>query len=174
MVSTVSPKASETPSNPMPTCGKAAASTAAPQPPSTSQAVPRNSAVSLFARSIASSRRRMATAETSAQPRVKWWRLGGAGVVGLVHALRRGGMSGQHICRANRAGREVAAAVRAGATQAGVHAFGAEGAFVGADARLGALRRQVAVAAFAVRSQGQHERLRRMSGQDAATGPSGK
>src|SRR5687767_6242179 len=40
MVTTVRPKASETPSRPMPTCGKAAASTALPQPPSTSQNVP--------------------------------------------------------------------------------------------------------------------------------------
>ena len=44
MVSTVRPKASATPSRPMPTSGKAAASTALPQPPSTSQKVPMNSA----------------------------------------------------------------------------------------------------------------------------------
>ena len=39
MVSTVSPKASDTPARPMPTWGKAAASTALPHPPSTSQAL---------------------------------------------------------------------------------------------------------------------------------------
>ena len=44
IVSTVSPKASATPSSPIPTCGNAAASTALPQPPNTSQNVPRNSA----------------------------------------------------------------------------------------------------------------------------------
>src|SRR5690606_30780375 len=45
IVSTVRPKANETPSRPMPTLGKAAASTALPQPPNTNQKVPRNSAV---------------------------------------------------------------------------------------------------------------------------------
>ena len=44
IVSTVSPKANETPSNPMPTSGKAAANTALPHPPRTSQKVPKNSA----------------------------------------------------------------------------------------------------------------------------------
>src|SRR6185503_6416405 len=44
MVTTVRPNATETPSSPMPTFGKAAASTALPQPPSTSQNVPMNSA----------------------------------------------------------------------------------------------------------------------------------
>ena len=42
----VRPNASETPSNPIPTSGKAAARTALPQPPSTSQKVPTNSAES--------------------------------------------------------------------------------------------------------------------------------
>jgi hypothetical protein len=40
MVSTVRPKASETPTNPIPSSGKPAASTALPQPPKTSQNVP--------------------------------------------------------------------------------------------------------------------------------------
>src|SRR5688572_7231023 len=44
MVRTERPKAKDTPSNPIPTCGKAAASTALPHPPSTSQRVPKNSA----------------------------------------------------------------------------------------------------------------------------------
>src|SRR5712692_6555855 len=48
IVKTVRPKASETPSNPIPTFGKAAASTALPHPPRTSQNVPRNSAVHRF------------------------------------------------------------------------------------------------------------------------------
>ena len=47
MESTVSPKASETPAKPMPRSGYAAASTALPQPPSTSQKVPIASARSL-------------------------------------------------------------------------------------------------------------------------------
>src|SRR5437867_1580825 len=48
MVSTVRPKASATPCRPIPTLGKAAARTALPHPPSTSQAVPRNSAAALL------------------------------------------------------------------------------------------------------------------------------
>src|SRR5258708_37954164 len=48
IVKTVKPKASDTPARPMPTFGKAAASTALPQPPRTSQNVPTNSAASFF------------------------------------------------------------------------------------------------------------------------------
>jgi hypothetical protein len=48
IVNTVRPKANETPSNPMPTSGNAAAITALPQPPSTNQKVPINSAAYLF------------------------------------------------------------------------------------------------------------------------------
>src|SRR6266480_3751395 len=44
MVSTVRPKANATPTKPIPRLGKAAANTAAPQPPNTSQKVPKNSA----------------------------------------------------------------------------------------------------------------------------------
>src|SRR5271167_2739840 len=44
MVSTVNPKAKATPAKPIPRPGKAAASTAAPQPPNVNQNVPRNSA----------------------------------------------------------------------------------------------------------------------------------
>src|SRR5688500_1785014 len=46
-LSTVRPNASDTPRSPIPTAGKAAASTALPHPPRTSQNVPRNSAESL-------------------------------------------------------------------------------------------------------------------------------
>src|SRR5579883_1037036 len=46
MVKTVKPKANATPTNPIPRLGKAAARTALPQPPSTSQSVPMNSAAS--------------------------------------------------------------------------------------------------------------------------------
>ena len=52
MVSTVNPKAKLTPSKPMPTAGNAAARTALPHPPKTSQKVPMNSAVSLRDRGI--------------------------------------------------------------------------------------------------------------------------
>src|SRR6185295_6380952 len=48
IVSTVRPNASDTPARPMPTSGKAAARTALPQPPSTNQNVPMNSAASFF------------------------------------------------------------------------------------------------------------------------------
>src|SRR5215813_629379 len=44
MVNTVRPNAKATPRKPIPRLGKAAASTAAPQPPKTSQNVPKNSA----------------------------------------------------------------------------------------------------------------------------------
>src|SRR6187455_3079081 len=44
---TVRPNASDTPSRPIPTLGKAAASTALPHPPRTSQKVPIDSAASL-------------------------------------------------------------------------------------------------------------------------------
>src|SRR5262249_53128814 len=48
IVNTVRPKANATPSNPMPTLGNAAASTALPHPPRTSQNVPKNSAPSFL------------------------------------------------------------------------------------------------------------------------------
>lgn len=48
MVSTVRPKASETPASPIPTSGNAAAKMALPQPAKTSQKVPMNSAMYFF------------------------------------------------------------------------------------------------------------------------------
>src|SRR5215831_15453420 len=48
MASKLRPKASDTPRKPIPKFGKAAASTALPQPPKTSPNVPRNSARALF------------------------------------------------------------------------------------------------------------------------------
>src|SRR6056297_2059345 len=55
MVSTVRPKASETPAKPMPSSGKPAARTALPQPPKTSQKVPKASAASLLIIGVSSS-----------------------------------------------------------------------------------------------------------------------
>src|ERR1700722_5371438 len=52
MVRTVKPKARATPAKPMPNCGYAAAITALPQPPKTSQKVPKNSAVARLERCI--------------------------------------------------------------------------------------------------------------------------
>src|SRR5688500_14381896 len=52
MVTTVRPKASDTPTIPMPTSGNAAARTALPQPPNTSQKVPNSSATARFARGM--------------------------------------------------------------------------------------------------------------------------
>src|SRR5208282_553391 len=57
MVSTVKPKARATPTNPMPSVGKPAASTAAPHPPKTSQKVPKNSARARLLRVIRSPHR---------------------------------------------------------------------------------------------------------------------
>jgi hypothetical protein len=48
MVITVRPKANDTPSNPIPTLGNAAAKTALPHPPRTNQKVPINSAPYFF------------------------------------------------------------------------------------------------------------------------------
>src|SRR5689334_1523864 len=53
IVRTVKPKASDTPRKPMPKPGNAAASTALPQPPKTSQNVPMNSAIALLLKGIA-------------------------------------------------------------------------------------------------------------------------
>ena len=55
MVNTVRPNASATPIRPMPTFGNAAARTALPHPPRTSQNVPRNSALYCFISFISSS-----------------------------------------------------------------------------------------------------------------------
>src|SRR3546814_4594474 len=55
MVTTVKPKARATPAKPMPGSGTAAASTALPQPPRTSQKVPTNSAVRRCIRDIGTS-----------------------------------------------------------------------------------------------------------------------
>src|SRR5215471_7480089 len=52
MVSTVRPNANATPRKPMPSAGKPAASTAAPQPPKVSQNVPKNSAAARLVISI--------------------------------------------------------------------------------------------------------------------------
>src|SRR5664279_2914717 len=52
IVSTVRPNASATPANPIPRFGNAAASTALPQPPITSQNVPKNSAVARLVNDI--------------------------------------------------------------------------------------------------------------------------
>src|SRR5579863_8345179 len=52
MVRTVRPNARATPAKPIPSPGKAAASTALPHPPKTSQKVPMNSANALFDRFI--------------------------------------------------------------------------------------------------------------------------
>src|SRR5260370_19022967 len=48
MVTTLSPNASDTPTRPIPTCGKPAAITALPHPPNVSQNVPMASAASFF------------------------------------------------------------------------------------------------------------------------------
>src|ERR1039457_5568966 len=53
IVRTVKPNARATPRYPIPTFGMPAARTALPQPPKTSQKVPMNSAMALFAKGIA-------------------------------------------------------------------------------------------------------------------------
>src|SRR6478735_11717077 len=58
MVTTVRPKAAETPSRPIPTCGNPAAMTALPQPAKVSQKVPIASALHLRMSMLASSAQR--------------------------------------------------------------------------------------------------------------------
>ncbi|MEL2239902.1 hypothetical protein PAS25_02690 [Leclercia adecarboxylata] len=48
MVKTVNPKASETPTKPIPSSGNPAASTALPHPPNTNQNVPKHSAANFL------------------------------------------------------------------------------------------------------------------------------
>src|ERR1700751_5638805 len=74
----------------------------------------------------------------------------------LQHPLRRGRILQEPDRRADRARCEAAPAVGARPAERPVHAVGAEGAFVAADAGVWARRRQVAVAAFAVGSEGEH------------------
>ena len=83
------------------------------------------------------------------------WRSAAAG---LEHALGGGWELGQQASRSHRARRKAAAAVGAHAVQFVRRTAGAEGALEGADhgRRVG---RQVAVAAFAVGAQLQHEGL---------------
>ena len=78
----------------------------------------------------------------------------------------RGAMRERHArlpfpLRPDGPGREPAAAVRANVPQLGVHALGAEGAFVGADAGERGVRRQIAVAPLAVRTDLQGHRGQR-------------
>src|SRR2546423_15586900 len=73
------------------------------------------------------------------------------------YPLRRCGILRQHGERPDRAAREIAAAVRAAALQRALDAVVAERAFERTDHRVGRVRPKVAVAAFAVRSQCQHE-----------------
>ena len=74
----------------------------------------------------------------------------GAGSVRFVHALGRGGVVGQCLADPRRAGHQLARAVRAKALQAGFGTGAAEGAFEGADQRIGAVAGQVGIAALAV------------------------
>jgi large repetitive protein len=73
------------------------------------------------------------------------------------HALRRRRTLQQLLRRTDRPRHEIAAAIGAAVAEYVGRAIGAEGALVGADARLGRVRRQVAIATFAVGAQGQHE-----------------
>ena len=57
------------------------------------------------------------------------------------------------VRRPDRARREAAAAIRTDVAQLIVDAVGAEGALVGADARLRAVRRKILVAIFAIGSK---------------------
>src|SRR6185312_7252579 len=105
MVSTVSPKASATPRKPMPSAGTAAASTALPQPPSTSQSVPISSAASRLPNAMSPSRSlRSPTAngeaEADAKPAgegaaIQAFMAAGSGVSGHQAAVDRDGHSGE-------------------------------------------------------------------------------
>src|SRR5688572_27123027 len=68
-------------------------------------------------------------------------------------AHRRGRILAELLGGSDRTRLEIAAAIRADSGERPVHALGAEGALEGADARLLAVGRQVAAAAFAIGSQ---------------------
>src|SRR5437764_10534218 len=83
-------------------------------------------------------------------------RPGRAARVRLQSALGRSRMFGELVGGADRAAHQLAAAVWTAALEDRVGAAPAERALVGADHGLGRLRRQIAVAAFAVGTQLQH------------------
>ena len=62
----------------------------------------------------------------------------------------------QHVRGANRPGRKIPAAVRAHALQNCFGTVGAKGALISTNPRIPALRRQVPVTAFTIRTKFQH------------------
>src|ERR1700749_436882 len=100
MVNTVNPNANATPTKPIPSCGKAAASTADPHPPSTSQAVPMNSAASFLSINRLQCERDPRNRRPSAAARNRGGTLGLEGKPDSVgqfdHVDRRGGVDLDH------------------------------------------------------------------------------
>ena len=96
-----------------------------------------------------------------------------ATAVAFQHALRRRRISFELRRRADRARYKIAAAVRADAVEDRVGTVGAERALEGANARVGGMRRQIAIATFAVRSNSEHlsspEKPRRLPRQRTAS-----
>ena len=76
-------------------------------------------------------------------------RMRGGFICGPLRSVEAGYLREQ-VRRADRARLEIAAAIGADAAERALDAGGAEGAFEGADARLGAVRRQIAAAALAI------------------------
>src|SRR5688572_10518643 len=72
------------------------------------------------------------------------------------HTPGRGGVFDELAGRAHGPARKFTAAIRAGSGKHALSAIGAERALEGADHRLARLRRQILVAAFAVRPEVQH------------------
>src|SRR4051794_41774319 len=77
----------------------------------------------------------------------------------LGHALGRGGVALQPVGRPDRPGREAAATVRAAAAERALGTVDTERALERADPGELAVRRQVPVAALAVRAQVEHRRI---------------
>ena len=67
--------------------------------------------------------------------------------------------------RTDGTGRKIAATVGANAFELGLHAIGAEGAFIGADARILAIGRKIAIATFAVGTKLQHDQILQIENQ---------
>ncbi len=78
----------------------------------------------------------------------------------LLHPLGAARKLRQQRGRPGRPGHQIAAAVGTAAFEPGLGALGAEGAFEGADARVAAVGREIAIAAFAIGTKQEHKTLR--------------
>jgi len=76
--------------------------------------------------------------------------------VGFEHALSRGRIFGEQVCRTARPHGKLTAAIGADAPELGGDAIDAKRAFKGTDTRIGRLIGQIPVAAFAIGADLKH------------------